>query len=278
MIGLQYKTGKKTWTTAENEWIDLPEGSRVYGVKLTHAHADDYATLTIYDKDGTPVYTKQLRNDRYTCDLFYGTGGIYGLNYDFFDWSPNGKLYGFYYGAIGGNKNPVIAPQTFHVTWDVDGVTTTEAYKEGEMPSFKGSTDKAPDGEYTYSFTGWTPEIAAVTCDVTYTAQYSKTPIPPTTYTVTFVDGLTGETIAAVEVEEGKAATAPAAPVHEGYTFKGWDKAFDNVAIVGSFQNQYGLQISGKSMCLTNFGQSQTRKHKFRAFALHDTIIGSFVR
>ena len=229
MISLQYKTGKKTWTTAENEWIDLPEGSRVYGVKLTHAHADDYATLTIYDKDGTPVYTKQLRNDRYTCDLFYGTGGIYGLNYDFFDWSPNGKLYGFYYGAIGGNKNPVIALQTFRVTWDVDGETTTEAYKEGEMPSFKGSTDKAPDGEYTYSFTGWTPEVTAVTCDITYTAQYSKTPIPPKQYTVTFFDGLTGETIAAVKVEEGKSATAPEAPKHEGYTFKGWDKAFDNV-------------------------------------------------
>ena len=30
-------------------------------------------------------------------------------------------------------------------------------------------------------------------------------------------------------MEEGQAATAPEAPVHEGYTFKGWDKDFSKV-------------------------------------------------
>lgn len=50
-----------------------------------------------------------------------------------------------------------------------------------------------------------------------------------------------------------------------------------NVTISKSFQNQYGLQISEKSTCLTNFGQSQTWQHRFRALALRDTIIGSVV-
>ena len=49
------------------------------------------------------------------------------------------------------------------------------------------------------------------------------------TYVVEFYDGLTGELIASVEVEEGGAAEAPAAPEHEGYTFIGWDADFSNV-------------------------------------------------
>lgn len=48
-------------------------------------------------------------------------------------------------------------------------------------------------------------------------------------YTVTFKDGLTGETIDETSVEYGGAATAPTAPVHEGYTFAGWDGDFDEI-------------------------------------------------
>ena len=80
------------------------------------------------------------------------------------------------------------------------------------------------------------PAFDAALCDYrddsgTHPAQITveQELVPTTQYNVTFVDGLTKETLATVEVEEGKAATAPAAPEHEGYTFKGWDKAFDNV-------------------------------------------------
>lgn len=50
-----------------------------------------------------------------------------------------------------------------------------------------------------------------------------------------------------------------------------------NVTIAKSFQNQYGLQISEKSTRITNFGQSPTWQHKFRAFSLRDATIGSIV-
>jgi uncharacterized repeat protein (TIGR02543 family) len=53
--------------------------------------------------------------------------------------------------------------------------------------------------------------------------------VGPATYTVTFVDGLTGETIATEQVTEGGSATAPAAPAHEGYTFTGWSGDYTNV-------------------------------------------------
>ena len=52
---------------------------------------------------------------------------------------------------------------------------------------------------------------------------------PVNEYTVTFVDGLTNETIATVKVEEGKDVEFPEAPEHEGYTFTGWDKDGKNI-------------------------------------------------
>ncbi len=48
------------------------------------------------------------------------------------------------------------------------------------------------------------------------------------TYTVTFVDH-NGAVIKTETVNKGASATAPAAPTREGYTFSGWDKAFENV-------------------------------------------------
>ncbi len=63
---------------------------------------------------------------------------------------------------------------TYTVTWNVDGVKTTETYAKGETPSFKGSTKKANNGCTSYSFTGWDKAITAVTGNTTYTAQYSE--------------------------------------------------------------------------------------------------------
>ena len=51
---------------------------------------------------------------------------------------------------------------------------------------------------------------------------------PVASYTVTFKD-YNGNILKTETVEEGKAATAPADPVREGYVFVGWDKAFSNV-------------------------------------------------
>ena len=58
-------------------------------------------------------------------------------------------------------------------------------------------------------------------------------------YTVTFVDGLTNETIDTVVVEEGKDVEFPAAPEHEGYEFKGWDKDGKNITEDTTITAQY---------------------------------------
>ena len=72
-----------------------------------------------------------------------------------------------------------------HITWVIDGkVVAEEDYLKGTMPSFKGSTDKAPDDNYRYTFTGWSPEVGVAEEDVTSTAQYE--PIARVFYTITF--------------------------------------------------------------------------------------------
>jgi hypothetical protein len=41
------------------------------------------------------------------------------------------------------------------------------------MPIYSGETPVRPEDEqYTYTFSGWTPQIVAATADATYTAQY----------------------------------------------------------------------------------------------------------
>ena len=67
------------------------------------------------------------------------------------------------------------APKTYTITWIVDGKATTTTVTEGVVPTFAGSTDKAEDDQYTYTFTGWSPSVVAATANATYTAMYDQT-------------------------------------------------------------------------------------------------------
>ena len=72
--------------------------------------------------------------------------------------------------------NGEVIPKTgVTITWIVDDKTTTEVYKKGEVPSYKGEPTKADEQHYTYTFTGWDKELVAAGEDATYTAQFTKT-------------------------------------------------------------------------------------------------------
>ena len=114
-----------------------------------------------------------------------------------------------------------------HITWVIDGkVVAEEDYLKGTMPSFKGSTDKAPDENYRYTFTGWSPEVMVAEEDATYTAQYSAT--ARVFYTITFEpNGGTGEaTTQAFEVGVDTALN-PNPFTRTDYKFTGWNTAAD---------------------------------------------------
>ncbi len=115
---------------------------------------------------------------------------------------------------------------TYTVTWvDGDGNTIkTDTVEYGTTPTAPTTPTKTNTSQYTYTFSGWSPEITAVTEDVTYTAQFTEN---TNTYTVTWVDG-DGNTIKTDTVAYGDT------PVYNGttptkestteyrYIFSGW--------------------------------------------------------
>jgi hypothetical protein len=88
------------------------------------------------------------------------------------------------------------------------------------------ATPPVPPVRQGYTFTGWDKSFDNVTSSFTVTAIYVA--IPPTTYTVTFVD-FDDAVLSTQSVTSGDSAVAPPDPVRASYTFTGWDKSFDNV-------------------------------------------------
>ncbi len=118
---------------------------------------------------------------------------------------------------------------------DEDGTAlyeTTVAY--GDMPVYAGDEPtKAGNDEFTWTFTGWTPELAPVTGDAVYTAVYNS---EVKKYAITWVDG-DGNTIKTDSVAYGTvpsyegAAPTKTATAQYTYTFKGWVEEL--VAVTG---------------------------------------------
>jgi hypothetical protein len=68
----------------------------------------------------------------------------------------------------------------------------------------------------------------------------TKFTVAETTYTVRFLDP-DGKVINEQEVALGSDATAPTPPTREGYTFKGWDKGFENIVADLDVTAEYSL-------------------------------------
>ena len=115
--------------------------------------------------------------------------------------------------------------ETYKITWKNGDATLSETtVKHGETPKYIGETPtKEATAEYTYTFSGWTPEPAAATADATYEATFTET---KRSYTVKFYNA-DGTLLESKQVEYGTVPKLGRTPTLEGnsqysYTFKTW--------------------------------------------------------
>ena len=122
---------------------------------------------------------------------------------------------------------------------DEDGTTVLMAatpYEYGTAAAdiVKPSPEKKPTAEYSYEFSGWTPEVKDVTGPAVYQANYVQ---KDRMYKVTFVDDDGTTVIKEAEYKYGTAAAdvvkpddpEKAATAEYTYTFAGWDKDIADV-------------------------------------------------
>ncbi|MBQ2944861.1 MAG: InlB B-repeat-containing protein, partial [Ruminococcus sp.] len=189
--------------------LELSEGTYTFKINYKESWYGNNGTFT----DTTVTSSSggwEMETGKENCTL-KASGGTYTFKYDI----STQKLIVLY-----------TAPEYTVTFVDFDGsVIDTQTVKRGDSATAPATPTREGDAQYAYEFKEWDTDFTSIKADTIVTAIYTQT---LNKYTVTFVD-YDGTKLGAQQVEYGKSATAPDTPVREGYTFKGWDKAFDNV-------------------------------------------------
>ena len=121
-------------------------------------------------------------------------------------------------------ENEEWAEKRYTITWkNGDEVIDTYELPRGAMAEYLGTNPTKPmDEGYTYTFTGWTPALAPVTANATYTAVYAST---PRKYTVTLKSDVEGACsfTGAGAYDYGTTNVAISATMNPDYQFVGWE-------------------------------------------------------
>ncbi len=126
----------------------------------------------------------------------------------------------------------------YEITWNVEGILTVIYLDYGEGPVYSGTPTKASTLEFDFTFSEWTPSIASVTGDTTYTAVFDST---TRSYNVTWI--VEGEsTVIPYPYGTEPVFSDPSKESDEQYwyEFKGWSPAIhtveDNVTYTAVFE------------------------------------------
>ena len=204
--------------------------------------SNNFFTINFVNEDGTVLQSSQVREFEmpvYNNDTLPTKAITAEYTYTFAGWTPE--------------IVPVVADATYTAKYtankrsyqirflNYDGAELQSSQVEyGAMPEYTGEAPTRPaTAQYNYVFEGWTPEVISVTTDADYTANFTSV---IRQYLVTFLDW-DGTKLSEQLIDYGTAATAPADPVREGYTFTGWDKDFTNVQSDLTVTAQYQQNI-----------------------------------
>ena len=124
----------------------------------------------------------------------------------------------------------------------------------GTLPAAPTETPtKEADAQYTYTFKGWDKEIAEVTGEATYNAEFTPT---LRSYKITFKNG--EQVLKEETVNYGTLPTPPAdMPTKEAdaqytYTFKGWDKTVEKVTGEATYNAEFDSTLRSYKIIFKN--------------------------
>ncbi len=184
-------------------------------------------TITWLNEDGSEIESETLEYGATPAHVDIYKESTAEYTYTFSGWTPQVETVtgdAEYKATFTATKN------TYTITWlNEDGSQISQIVTNyGEMPTAPADPTKAATAEYTYTFAGWTPAVATVTGDATYTATFTATErVENKTFTITFYyeDGVT--VLDQVTVKYGETPSTSLIPSkyseeHYYYSFAGW--------------------------------------------------------
>ena len=209
--------------------------------KATYSPATNKYTITWQDDTGSVIDTTEYAYGIVPehSDPIKEADAQY--SYIFSGWSPavekvtDNAVYNATYSPVT-NK--------YTITWqdDAGNVIDTAEYAYGTVPKHSDPI-KETDVQYSYIFSGWTPDVEKVTGDAVYKATYSSV---TNNYTITWQDD-TGNVIDTAEYAYGTL------PSHDNptkssdgrytYTFIGWTPNVEMVIGDATYKAEYSIEV-----------------------------------
>ena len=239
----------------EDQSLDLSQCNAIQYDYRGGAH--NFRIQSLYDKNDQYLETHVVGSDTFTTATILRSS--FGYDYWFMGSSVSADLAfthatAFVWNNMQGegtleidNIRCLHKPSYIVKFYDGETLLDSAEFVEGEMPEYNGETDlwwlayNREDPQYSYSFDGWTPELAPVQADVSYQVAFEKS---PKTYDICFYgdkgygfDGYCQEVeYGQVPVFEGELTIDPDESCNE-YEFTKWRSCEYKLVADGGYQS-----------------------------------------